>query len=99
MEILDAINLALSAEDFYTLLRNNYNDVHLLATFLMQRDQYLRTVSVAKIVGEEHLENVYKRSLKEGLMVQRNTIIPCYLKKMVQSYVVPAIAVKSLKID
>ena len=54
---------------------------------------------MAKIVGEEHLENVYKRSLKEGLMVQRNTIIPCYLKKMVQAYVVPAIAVKSLKID
>lgn len=83
----------------YLLIKNNPNEVNLVVTYLMQKSKYSRSISVGRMIASDHLDKLYKNSLKNGLTVSKDTIIPYYLKKIVQVYVEPPIAPKPLKVE
>lgn len=53
----------------------------------MQKSKYNRAVLVGRMIATDHLEKLYKGSLRDGLIAGKDTIIPYYLKKIVQAYV------------
>ncbi len=51
------------------------------------------------MIADDFLPNLYKDCLKNGLIGSQHTIIPVYLKKLINVFVQPIIEPKSLKIE
>lgn len=93
------MNLELSDEEIYLLIKNNMNQFNLTIPYLMEKGQYARIIAVGKLIAMDHLEMLFKESLKNRLIISKHNILPYYLKKIVQLYVDPPLSPQPLKVD
>lgn len=63
----------------------------LIIPMLIQRNTYQRAIAVGKMIADDFLPNLYKDCLKNGLIGSQHTIIPVYLKKLINVFVQPTI--------
>ena len=68
--------------------------------YFLQKGKYARAIAVGKKLAHSHLETLYKNCIKNGLINSRGTIIPFFLKKLVQAYsLISNTGPRPLKID
>jgi hypothetical protein len=83
---LDAINELITAEELHLILTKNMRDSSSIIKYFIPKGKYQRVISLGKLIATEHLDELYKKNLKEGLSSSRYTIILHYLKKIVNVY-------------
>ena len=92
------MNEELTDEEIYLLIKNNLNQFNLTVPYFLEKGKYARIISVGKMIALDHLELLYKESLKNRLIISKHNILPYYLKKIVQLYVDPPISPQPLKV-